>query len=563
MELMGDFQAADPIFKGCYGDSLLYSDTDLCWLRQWGIHLPTFQGGIPVPLVPSYRQAREPEVTKQSPHRAAASDTPAESPKAKRSSGKSSPQCGSGCSSNTSTPKCPDSTSAKKPSSSKEPTLNSQEKSPKAHSSHKHGHSPSPAAGSVRHKRRDVRMEDSCTVDTTLPVSSSMFDSFHSPRGSYSDVTELLPLSITLTPLGQAGPRHWRTTSADSRHSMASHYTSPKLNLPRYPAVGLGNLTPSVPSIAGSHHVLSTWPPGLFTPGPSTPWLTIDQANSIFNLASECQVLGIKLAKEVHVLSGLEAMHRNSIQGTAHKTLTLGHSAQEAAYLAILRDDITEAECEPMTHHLCSEADAAWKEMHEVMYNHQLDYDRRLSTFLKETETTLNNMRDQVWVAIHTLAENEGITFNGCLGLALRVLNLLLQIPMDVSFQTQVPLTIAYCPESSIYRRWCPKQGGVLPLCKEVRTSRTLSKVLGGVTCQPSEGVNCPPSPAASDNSTGSGRPWGSRDRSCSRARSIASSYSLQSGSVCSQVTEGSQESSSESELSHEEEDAPREDENA
>ena len=127
-------------------------------------------------------------------------------------------------------------------------------------------------------------------------------------------------------------------------------------------------------------------------------------------------------------------------------------------------------------------------------------------------ETTLNNMRDQVWAAIHALAENEGIMFNDCLGLALRVLNLLLQIPLDISFQTQIPLTIAYCPESSIYRRWCPEQGSVSPLCKEVRASCTLSKVLGGVTCQPSEGVDCSPSPAASDNSVGLGGLRDSRD---------------------------------------------------
>ena len=219
-------------------------------------------------------------------------------------------------------------------------------------------------------------MEDSGTVDTTLPISSSMFDGFHSPMGSYSDMTEPLPPSITSTPLGQASPRHWRTTSADSRHLTASCYTSPNFNLPRYPAVGLGNLTPSVPSIAGSHHMSSTWPPSLFTSRPSTPWLTIDQANSIFNLASECQALSVKLAKEFHVLSGLEAMHRNSIQGTAHKTLTLGHSAWEATYSAILWDNITEAEREAMTCCLHSKADAAWKEIHEVMYNHQLDYDQ-------------------------------------------------------------------------------------------------------------------------------------------------------------------------------------------
>ena len=33
MEMVGDFKASDPIFKGCYGDFLLYSDDDLACLR--------------------------------------------------------------------------------------------------------------------------------------------------------------------------------------------------------------------------------------------------------------------------------------------------------------------------------------------------------------------------------------------------------------------------------------------------------------------------------------------------------------------------------------------------
>ena len=91
MEVVGNFRATDPIFKGCYGDSFLYSDDDLARLRWWKIYLPTFQGEIPVPPAPSYQQVREPVATKQSLHRSAASDTPVESPKAKCSNSKSGP----------------------------------------------------------------------------------------------------------------------------------------------------------------------------------------------------------------------------------------------------------------------------------------------------------------------------------------------------------------------------------------------------------------------------------------------------------------------------------------
>ena len=136
------------------------------------------------------------------------------------------------------------------------------------------------------------------------------------------------------------------------RHLLASIYTSPGFNLPGYPAAVPGNLTPTIPSLAGSHHVLSTWPASVFTSGPSSPHLTINQANSLFKLAVECQALGVKLAKQFQVLLGMEAMHCNSIQGMAHKTLTLGHSAWEAAYSAILWDRVSEDEHETMSRHL-------------------------------------------------------------------------------------------------------------------------------------------------------------------------------------------------------------------
>ena len=47
MEVVGDFRAVDPIFKGCYGDSLLYSKDDLTQLRWQKIYLLAFQGRFP------------------------------------------------------------------------------------------------------------------------------------------------------------------------------------------------------------------------------------------------------------------------------------------------------------------------------------------------------------------------------------------------------------------------------------------------------------------------------------------------------------------------------------
>ena len=144
MELVGDFRSTDPIFKGCYGDSFLYSDVDLGRLRRWEIHLPPYWGEILAPVAPSYSQAKQSKATKQSPQWAAIPNPAVESPRTKCSGGKGRHHHSLGRGSNTSTPKCPDSTSAKKPSSSKEPVPKEQDKSPKSHGSHKCSCSPLP-----------------------------------------------------------------------------------------------------------------------------------------------------------------------------------------------------------------------------------------------------------------------------------------------------------------------------------------------------------------------------------------------------------------------------------
>ena len=65
---------------------------------------------------------------------------------------------------------------------------------------------------------------------------------------------------------------------------------------------------------------------------------------------------------------------------------------KEAAYSAIMWDRVPDNEHKATTHHLCSEADVTWKEMHQVMYSHQLHYDRQLATFLVDAKAALNNM---------------------------------------------------------------------------------------------------------------------------------------------------------------------------
>ena len=154
------------------------------------------------PPAPSYLQAKQPKAMMWSPPQAATPNPAVESPKTKRLGSKGGHHHSLGHGSNTSTPKCPDSTSAKKPSNSKEPAPKEQDKSPRSCSSHKCGHSPSPSTKSVRCKWKEAHTEDTRKLNCTLLISSSGFDGFCSPMGSHNRATELQPPSITLTTLG-------------------------------------------------------------------------------------------------------------------------------------------------------------------------------------------------------------------------------------------------------------------------------------------------------------------------------------------------------------------------
>ena len=135
------------------------------------------------------------------PSQATTPTATAKSLKTKCSSGKGGHHCSSGHRLNTSTLKCPDSTLARKPSSSKEQVSKEQDKFPKSHASHKCGRSPTPPGESDGCKQKEAYTEDTCKLNSTLPISSSGFDGFRSPMGSHSEVTELQPPSITSTPL--------------------------------------------------------------------------------------------------------------------------------------------------------------------------------------------------------------------------------------------------------------------------------------------------------------------------------------------------------------------------
>ena len=178
-----------------------------------------------------------------------------------------------------------------------------------------------------------------------------------------------------------------------------------------------------------------------------------EQAAEIYQLAAECQALSSELPKQFQNLSGLEAVHRTTVQATAHETINVGCMAHSTTF-GIATATQTDEECESSIHSLHTKANQAWKDTNEVIFSHLLKYDTQLVAFISTAEGTLQAKRDEIWRHVHSLADTANIPHRICLPLALQTLDQLPAIPWDLSYHVGIPLMFARDPESYNFQTW-------------------------------------------------------------------------------------------------------------
>ena len=83
--------------------------------------------------------------------------------------------------------------------------------------------------------------------------------------------------------------------------------------------------------------------------------LSARQVVEIYQLATECQALGVELTKQFQNLSGLEAMHCTMAQTIAHETINARHMACNAAFSTITVNQ-PDGDHEKFPHQFCTEA---------------------------------------------------------------------------------------------------------------------------------------------------------------------------------------------------------------
>ena len=83
--------------------------------------------------------------------------------------------------------------------------------------------------------------------------------------------------------------------------------------------------------------------------------------------------------------------------------------------------------CEPKhqetLQQLLTEVDKARKDINNVVYSHQLQYDGEPMAFISNAEVTLQEKQNKVYRCVHSLADMAGLPQSSCLDLALKILN--------------------------------------------------------------------------------------------------------------------------------------------
>ena len=163
-------------------------------------------------------------------------------------------------------------------------------------------------------------------------------------------------------------------------------------------------------------------------------------------------------------------MHCAVDQATAHETINAGWTDWNAVYSILLDDQTHDKKHEETLQQLCTEADQAWKDTNDLVFNHQLHYDGQLMAFISNAERTLQEKEEEVWGHIHRLADMAGISHDLCPDLTLQIPNRLPTIPIKLSFCTPISLMLAYGPESYAYQ--------TSSIGKEVRAPGLLTRKL-------------------------------------------------------------------------------------
>ena len=263
---------------------------------------------------------------------------------------------------------------------------------------------------------------------------------------------------------------------------------------------------PSLPSVgipiqAGAPFV--TGPIPLHSTSVSALNLTADQTKIIFNLACEGRHLKERVTREFVRLSSQEVLFRTQAQSTSHETLASGRPDRFSTYCQILRSEQESLDThDKAMEEVISAAGQAWSQANAGLFNHILDYEKKMNAFLDRTGGWIWEQEERIWTAVFQIAGDTGAPLCAMLDIVFCLLDTLPSFPPNLSYQRQSPVLCGFAPEAYA-QLWLGLHSLKLPHPPSFDSRRKAEDVLkDAIVCSTQSGAVAsarviPPAPAS------------------------------------------------------------------
>ena len=123
------------------------------------------------------------------------------------------------------------------------------------------------------------------------------------------------------------------------------------------------------------------------------------------------------------------------------------HPERFSALYQILRSDEEPPDVrDKAMEEIVDAANKAWSWANETRFQHVLDYEGKLNTFLNKVGGWIREQEERVWTTIFQIVEDTGAPVCAFLDILFRLLNTLPSLPPNLSYQSQSPLTCGFSP---------------------------------------------------------------------------------------------------------------------
>ena len=175
--------------------------------------------------------------------------------------------------------------------------------------------------------------------------------------------------------------------------------------------------------------------------------LTADHTKIIFNLACEGLHLKERVTQEFVRLSSEEVLFRTQAQSTSHKMLASVRPDRFSTHYQTLWSDEEPSDARNKAmEEIVDAANKAWSRDNKTLFDHVLDYERKLKAFLDKVGCWIREQEECVWTTVFRIVEDTGAPVCASLNILLRLLDTLPSLPSNLSYQSQSPITCGFSP---------------------------------------------------------------------------------------------------------------------